>query len=77
MKQIIIALRFLHKFANHEEVLKIFDKVYKTWKLVCVGEEVALRQYITFSRERKNVRISKRASLNDEIRLLLTSLIQL
>lgn len=27
--EIIIALRFLHKFANHEEVLKIFDKVYK------------------------------------------------
>ncbi len=42
--EIIIALRFLHKFVDQEEVLKTFDKVYKkTWKLVYVGEGVASR----------------------------------
>lgn len=27
--EVIIALHFLHKFANHEEVLQTFDKVHK------------------------------------------------
>ena len=63
--EIIIALRFLHKFANHEEVLKIFDKVYKNVE-TCLCRRGSGFETILLTFKRKNVRIIKRASLNDE-----------
>ena len=52
--EILIALRFLHKFANHEEVLKTFDKVYKNVE-TCLcrrgnGFEIIL---LTFKRKKE------------------------
>lgn len=53
--EIIIALRFLHKFANHEEVLKIFDKVYKKRGNLFMSERKWLRDNITYFQEKESM----------------------
>ncbi|HDR8474045.1 MULTISPECIES: HEAT repeat domain-containing protein [Bacillus] len=53
--EIIIALRFLHKFANHEEVLKIFDKVYKKRGNLFMSEREWLRDNITYFQEKESM----------------------
>ncbi|HEE9033600.1 TPA: HEAT repeat domain-containing protein [Bacillus cereus] len=53
--EIIIALRFLHKFANHEEVLKIFDKVYKKRGNLFMSERKWLRHNIAYFQEKERM----------------------
>ncbi|EEK90918.1 MULTISPECIES: HEAT repeat domain-containing protein [Bacillus cereus group] len=53
--EIIIALRFLHKFANHEEVLKIFDKVYKKRGNLFISEREWLRDNIAYFQEKERM----------------------
>ncbi len=65
--EIIIALRFLHKFANHEEVLKIFDKVYKKRGNLFMSERSGFETILlTFKRKKECNNYRKGASLNDE-----------
>ncbi|WP_336745203.1 HEAT repeat domain-containing protein [Bacillus cereus] len=53
--EIIIALRFLHKLANHEEVLKIFDKVYKKRGNLFMSEREWLRDNIAYFQEKERM----------------------
>ncbi|HHK5615953.1 TPA: HEAT repeat domain-containing protein [Bacillus paranthracis] len=53
--EILIALRFLHKFANHEEVLKTFDKVYKKRGNLFMSERKWLRDNITYFQEKERM----------------------
>ncbi|MBJ8106583.1 MULTISPECIES: HEAT repeat domain-containing protein [Bacillus cereus group] len=53
--EIVIALRFLHKFANHEEVLKTFDKVYKKRGNLFMSERKWLRDNITYFQEKERI----------------------
>ncbi|MGG0457305.1 HEAT repeat domain-containing protein [Bacillus mycoides] len=49
--EIVIALRFLHKFADQEEVLKTFDKVYKKRGNLFMSERKWLRGNISYFQE--------------------------
>ncbi|HHP5603694.1 HEAT repeat domain-containing protein [Bacillus paranthracis] len=51
--EIIIALRFLHKFVDQEEVLKTFDKVYKKRGNLFMPEREWLRDNITYFQEKE------------------------
>ncbi|MGN7895579.1 HEAT repeat domain-containing protein [Bacillus sp. 22475] len=53
--EIIIALRFLHKFVDHEEVLKIFDKVYKKRENLFMSERKWLRDNIAYFQEKERM----------------------
>ncbi|MCI4249047.1 HEAT repeat domain-containing protein [Bacillus sp. CCB-MMP212] len=53
--EIIIALRFLHKFVNQEEVLKTFDKVYKKRGNLFMSERKWLRDNITYFQEKERM----------------------
>ena len=64
--EIIIALRFLHKFANHEEVLKIFDKVYKNVETCLCRRGSGFETIVLTFKRKKECKNHKRASLNDE-----------
>ncbi|WP_434179652.1 HEAT repeat domain-containing protein [Bacillus thuringiensis] len=53
--EIIIALRFLHKFVDQEEVLKTFDKVYKKRGNLFMSERKWLRDNITYFQEKERM----------------------
>lgn len=53
--EIVIALRFLHKFATHEEVLKTFDKVYKKRGNLFMSERKWLRDHISYFQEKERI----------------------
>ncbi|HDR7773519.1 TPA: HEAT repeat domain-containing protein [Bacillus paranthracis] len=53
--EIIIALRFLHKFVDQEEVLKTFDKVYKKRGNLFMSEREWLRDNITYFQEKERM----------------------
>ncbi|MFK4310177.1 hypothetical protein ABH957_004871 [Bacillus sp. RC242] len=53
--EIVIALRFLHKFADHEEVLKTFDKVYKKRGSLFLSERKWLRDNISYFQEKERM----------------------
>ncbi|MCQ6533202.1 MULTISPECIES: HEAT repeat domain-containing protein [Bacillus] len=53
--EIVIALRFLHKFATHEEVLKTFDKVYKKRGNLFLSERKWIRDNISYLQEKERV----------------------
>lgn len=53
--EIVIALRFLHKFADHEEVLKTFDKVYKKRGNLFMSERKWLRDHISYFQEKERM----------------------
>ncbi|MEG3530294.1 hypothetical protein V4483_21920 [Bacillus paranthracis] len=60
--EVIIALHFLHKFANHEEVLQTFDKVHKKRGNLFMLERKWLRDNIAYFQE-KECKHQKRVSL--------------
>lgn len=52
--EVIIALCFLHKFVDHEEVLKMFDKVYKNeGTYLCQSESGFGIILVTFKRKKE------------------------
>ncbi|WP_214328610.1 hypothetical protein, partial [Bacillus paranthracis] len=51
--EVIIALHFLHKFVDQEEVLKTFDKVYKKRGNLFMSEREWLRDNITYFQEKE------------------------
>lgn len=51
--EVIIALRFLHKFVDQEEVLKTFDKVYKKRGNLFMSEREWLRDNIAYFQEKE------------------------
>ncbi|WP_144465720.1 HEAT repeat domain-containing protein [Bacillus thuringiensis] len=53
--EIIIALRFLHKFVDQEEALKTFDKVYKKRGNLFMSERKWLRDNITYFQEKERM----------------------
>lgn len=53
--EIVIALRFLHKFVGHEEVLKTFDKVYKKRGNLFMSERKWLRDNIVYFQEKERM----------------------
>ncbi|MDA1680600.1 HEAT repeat domain-containing protein [Bacillus cereus group sp. TH152-1LC] len=53
--EIVIALRFLHKFVGHEEVLKTFDKVYKKRGNLFMAERKWLRDNIAYFQEKERM----------------------
>lgn len=53
--EIIIALRFLHKFVDHEEVLKTFDKVYKNRGNLFMSERKWIRNHISYFQEKERM----------------------
>ncbi|EEK74795.1 hypothetical protein bcere0007_7140 [Bacillus mycoides] len=53
--EIVIALRFLHKFADQEEVLKTFDKVYKKRGNLFMSERKWLRDHISYFQEKERM----------------------
>ncbi|MDR2995321.1 MAG: HEAT repeat domain-containing protein [Bacillus cereus] len=53
--EIIIALRFLHKFVDYEEVLKAFDKVYKKRGNLFMSERKWLRHNIAYFQEKERM----------------------
>lgn len=53
--EIIIALRFLHKFVDHEEVLKTFDKVYKNRGNLFMSERKWLWNHISYFQEKERM----------------------
>ncbi|MCU5380134.1 HEAT repeat domain-containing protein [Bacillus cereus] len=53
--EVIIALRFLHKFVDHEEVLKTFDKVYKKRGNLFMSERKWLRDNNAYFQEKERM----------------------
>ncbi|EJR02456.1 MULTISPECIES: HEAT repeat domain-containing protein [Bacillus] len=53
--EIVIALRFLHKFADHEEVLKTFGKVYKKRGNLFMSERKWIRDNISYFQEKERM----------------------
>ncbi|EEL89421.1 PBS lyase [Bacillus cereus] len=53
--EIVIALCFLHKFADHEEVLKTFGKVYKKRGNLFMSERKWLRDHISYFQEKERI----------------------
>ncbi|WHY29976.1 HEAT repeat domain-containing protein [Bacillus wiedmannii] len=53
--EVIIALCFLHKFVDHEEVLKMFDKVYKKRGNLFMSERKWLRDHISYFQEKERM----------------------
>ncbi|OSX95299.1 HEAT repeat domain-containing protein [Bacillus nitratireducens] len=53
--EIVIALCFLHKFADHEEVLQTFGKVYKKRGNLFISERKWIRDHISYFQEKERV----------------------
>jgi len=53
--EIVIAIRFLHKFVDLEEVLKTFDKVYKKRGNLFISERKWLRDNIAYFQEKDRI----------------------
>ncbi|PGO29935.1 PBS lyase [Bacillus cereus] len=53
--EIVIALCFLHKFADQEEVLKTFGKVYKKRGNLFMSERRWLRDHISYFQEKERM----------------------